>query len=173
MSRRRELKKLGIAVLAAMMIALPAAMVSGEVGGKSADEVSRITRQVSQELYSPYCPGQTLAMCPSSNASETRRDIQGMAEEGMGVDEIKQELLTRYGAGYEMVEPSQGDQRGLLMGILGGLVVAVLAVGVMARRQLSSDEEGQMMQDGDEEAEKESDDMDDLYLEELRAEVED
>ena len=165
-----------IAVLAIAMALMVPLVASGGEGASQADagEVTRITRQVSQEVFSPYCPGQTLAMCPSSNASDARRDIRRMAEEGMDAGAIKAEMLTRYGAEYEMVEPSDRDQRGLLFGILGGLLVAVTAVGVMARRQLSSDDSEEMVDMAPPPpSEDADDDLADGYLQELRSEVRD
>ncbi len=153
-----------------VITALAAPMVLASDGQRSSDEVSRITRQVSQEIYSPYCPGQTLQMCPSSNASEARQQIQRMAAEGMDAEEIKQVLLERYGSEYELVEPPSSEQSLLLGGIVGGLVVATLAVGLLARRRLtSSDEEDvdtEFAGDFDEE-------QDEMLLAELRAEYDD
>ncbi len=165
-----------IAVLAISMALMVPLVASGGEGASQADagEVTRITRQVSQEVFSPYCPGQTLAMCPSSNASDARRDIRRMAEEGMDAEAIKAEMLTRYGTEYEMIEPSDRDQRGLLFGILGGLLVAVTAVGVMARRQLSSEDTEEVADmTPDPLSDDEDDDLDDFYLQELRSEVRD
>ena len=141
---------------------------------RSSDEVSRITREVTEAIESPYCPGQSLAMCPSASAAEVRRDIQEMAYDGMEADEIKEELIVRYGDGYELIEPPMTDQMTLLGGIVGGLALAVVVVGFLARRRLSDEEDNPDGEDppggdagGDNEAVG-----DDIYLEELRAEVE-
>lgn len=165
----RKFAKTIVAIAVAVVMACGASVVLAADTERSADEVSRITREVSQGLYSPYCPGQTLAMCPSSNASETRQEIQRMAGQGMNADEIKRELLDRYGDDYEMVEPPERDQRALLGGIVGGLVVATLAVGFLARRRLTSSDDD----DGDGEYDEIEGDEDEMLLEELRAEYDD
>jgi len=138
---------------------------------RSAAEVSRITSHVSESIESPYCPGQTLAMCPSGNAAHTRQDIQQMAEQGMDTDEIKEELVERYGDGYELIEPPISEQMTLLGGIIGGLVVAVGVVGFLARRRL--DDDGNPVPTDGSDDDDTGPGEDDPYLEELRAEVRD
>ncbi len=167
---RRKWTRWMVTGLIAMMIAVgvAAVAVATEPGD---DEVSRITRQVAQEIYSPYCPGQTLAMCPSANASYARQDIQEMARQGKEADEIKAELIDRYGEGYELIEPSSRDHMTLLGGIVGGLVVAVGVVGFLARRRLSDDAEDE--DDSEDENGDTEIDEGDPYLEELRAEYQD
>lgn len=153
-----------------MAIGVAAVALAGE---RSADEVSRITRQVSQEIYSPYCPGQTLAMCPSSNASVARQNIQKMAEQGKDAEEIKQELLRRYGDEFALIEPPRRDQMSLLGGIVAGLAVAAFAVGFLARRR--SDDDGDSTDDdaGDSRGPDDDPEADEFYLQELRAEYRD
>lgn len=154
------------AVIFAVLFAGFAAVATADAPGD--DEVSRITRQVSQEIYSPYCPGQTLQMCPSSNAAETRREIQQMARQGMDADQIKRQLLDRYGDEYEMVEPSSTDEMALLGGIVGGLLIAVAAVGFFVGRLRDGDGDFDEPEFGD------GDDPEgDEYLDELRAEYRD
>lgn len=139
---------------------------------RTPDEVSRMTRQISQEIYSPYCPGKNLAMCPSSNALEARMEIQSMASQGMSEEEIKGVFHERYGDEVRMNAPPARDNYTLLGALFGGFLLAVLAVGVLAKRRLSSGEE---LQIENSRAEKESgeDLADDSYLDELRAEIND
>lgn len=159
----------GILIASSMVLGVAVVAAATE---RSDDEVSRITRQVSQELYSPYCPGQTLAMCPSANASYARQDIQKMARQGKDAEEIKAELIERYGEGFEMIEPSTRDHMTLLGGIIGGLAVAVGVVGFLARRRLSGDETDEDDQDRDD-GDRDEQDLDDAYLAELRSEYRD
>lgn len=130
------------------------------------DEISRMTREISQEIYSPYCPGKTLAMCPSANAGDARREIQEMASQGMEKEAIKAELLERYGEGFEVVAPPAEDNAKLL-GIIGvGLLLAVFAVVALARRRLSNEEEAaEMAAEQAQDAELEDNEG---YLDELR-----
>lgn len=161
------------AVVVVLWFAMGLAVVAGATE-RSADEVSRITRDVSESIESPYCPGQTLQMCPSAAAAETRRDVQNMARQGMDADEIKQELVQKYGEGYELIEPPMSDQMTLLGGIIGGFAIAIGVVGFLARRRLTDDEGD----DGDRgepqpQGETGTSEADEAYLEELRAEYQD
>jgi len=52
---------------------------------------------IARQTMSPFCPGRTLADCPSNYATEWRRDIRGMVAKGMNSDEIQRELSTRAG----------------------------------------------------------------------------
>src|SRR5688572_27398954 len=47
---------------------------------------------------SPFCPGRTLADCPSEYAADWRRDIRRMLAEGRTAAEIQDELERRAGA---------------------------------------------------------------------------
>lgn len=98
--------------------------------GFAADEghVSRITHEVSNEIYSPFCPGKTLAMCPSPNAAEVRMQIQNMATEGLESEEIKEKIVTQYGEEFRLVDPPLVDNVGLLGILLVGAILAGLLV---------------------------------------------
>lgn len=168
--------RFAVALLAAVWTMTGVVWLAGATE-RDASEVSRITREVSEGIESPYCPGQSLAMCPSSNAAETRRDVQDMAREGMDAPEIKEELVDRYGEGYEFHEPPQSDQVTLLVGIVLGLALAVGAVGFMARQRMDDFEDDD---DGDgpggrgggtDEDSPGGGHSDEAYLEQLRAEV--
>ena len=166
----QKVRRRFVAVLIAGVLLLVSVQAAAEATVRNSDEVSRITRQVSQEVYSPYCPGQTLAMCPSSNASVARQEIQAMAQEGLHADEIKQVLVERYGDQYEMHEPPRRDQMTLLGGIIFGLFIAGLAVRYLARRSRDDDDGPDL---GEQEWTAKEIEDDPLLLEELRTEYRD
>ncbi len=62
----------------------------------SSDDALRAA-SIARQTMSPFCPGRTLADCPSNYATEWRRDIRGMVAKGMNSDEIQRELSTRAG----------------------------------------------------------------------------
>ncbi|MGM0556459.1 MAG: hypothetical protein ACQEVA_08800, partial [Myxococcota bacterium] len=61
---RQHLAKIWLFPALALVLAFLATPVSAqeEHGKRSEGEVSKMTQEVSQEIYSPYCPGKTLAM---------------------------------------------------------------------------------------------------------------
>ena len=176
MMERESESRSWIGLVVAGLMILTLGVGAAEANERSVDEVSRMTRQISQEIYSPYCPGKTLAMCPSGNALDARMEIQHFASEGLSEEEIKAIFLERYGEEYALVQPPARDNLLLLGGILGGLGLAIFAVGMLARRRLQSDS------DDDEEGgvdpaegavEGDDGELEDGYLDELRAEYND
>ena len=130
-------------------------------------EAARLASKVSYEIYSPFCPGKTLAMCPSAAAAEVRRDIQDMAEAGMNEDQIKQSILDEYGEEFRVVEPGLADNIGPLGLFGGGLVIAIIVVFAISRRRSG----GKGERESDVEPEKEE--PRDPYTEALRDEYRD
>jgi cytochrome c-type biogenesis protein CcmH/NrfF len=169
-SIRRYTRSAAAALTLSMMLAM-ATVASGDVGGatpaRSADEVSRITRDVSQEIFSPYCPGKTLAMCPSGNAAEARREVQDMASKGMDKEEIKAVLLSRYGDEFLVVEPPPEDNYKLLGAVVASFGLSVFAFAFLVRRRRPGADEP-IVDEGV--ADAEGLDETDGYLEDLRSE---
>ncbi len=58
-------------------------------------EVARKSASIAKQTMSPFCPGRTLADCPSPNAAEWRRDIELMVAEGREPSEIQEVLSQR------------------------------------------------------------------------------
>jgi cytochrome c-type biogenesis protein CcmH/NrfF len=53
--------------------------------------------EIAQRTMSPFCPGRTLADCPSGKATEWRQDIRAMLAQGKSPAEIQQVLSDRAG----------------------------------------------------------------------------
>ena len=147
----------------------------------SAGEVSRLTVEVSNEIYSPFCPGKTLMMCPSPNAAKVRRDIQDLARSGMEKEAIKNQIVATYGEEFRITEPPAKDNALLVTIILIALAIAILAVILLSRRKKLR--QGDVAQGQShiapfesEAGEARGDDLSDeerAYLSELRAHIED
>lgn len=78
--------------------------------------------QLSRELMSPYCPGRTLADCPSSQADELKLWIYEQEKQGRTRAEVEQDLLERFG------EKMLGAPRAYGFGLAAYWVPAVLFV---------------------------------------------
>ncbi|AWV90264.1 cytochrome c-type biogenesis protein [Bradymonas sediminis] len=128
---------------------------------------STLSQQIGQEIYSPFCPGKTLEMCPSGQASEVRQDIQEMALQGMPKQEIIDTIVGDIGEKYRVVAPPAEDDYMLLGIIFAALLLCLVAIyffGWRGRKKggLDDGEEAVSAEDLSEE--------DRLYLEELRGE---
>ena len=136
-------------------------------------ESARLATEVSQEIYSPFCPGKTLAMCTSSKAADVRRDIQEMASSGMEKKKIKETVIQEYGEEFRMAEAGASDNIPLLVGIGGGLVLAIVVVATISRRR-SGEEDEPVAAGASQSIEIPTDvDDDDPYLDQLRNEYRD
>ena len=65
--------------------------------GACAEEDSNWAYGIANELLSPYCPGRTLAECPSPQAGELRAWISVQAAAGRTRDDVVEELYERFG----------------------------------------------------------------------------
>jgi cytochrome c-type biogenesis protein CcmH/NrfF len=59
---------------------------------------ARAAHELSRELMSPYCPGRTLADCPSPDAGAVRDEIREALRAGESVDSIRTRIESRFGA---------------------------------------------------------------------------
>jgi cytochrome c-type biogenesis protein CcmH/NrfF len=75
-------RQLALATLLIALLATPAAAQAPPAApARDPGQVSQITMEISNQIYSPFCPGKTLVMCPSPGAAEVRQRIQNMARE--------------------------------------------------------------------------------------------
>lgn len=148
---------------------------SSTSAARSPGEVSTIVDEVSQEMYSPYCEHKSLAMCPSGGAAEVRRYIQREARKGTPVDEIKEQVRTRYrdeyldlyGEDFEWEEPPAKDNYPLIALVVAGLLVCILAVWLFARSRSGESSDSEDASDTD------WSDEDEIYLDEIRSQYQD
>lgn len=89
-----------------------------------------IQQELAGDLMSPYCPGRTIASCPSPNARKLEDYILELADQGKSREEIETILVERFGSdivGYQ-APPA------VLYGSLVVGLVALGGLGVVARR---------------------------------------
>lgn len=78
------------------MIAAPAAPpgTGGPPPGEA--EAEAVMQALSHDLMSPYCPGRTLATCPSPQARKLEMQILEQARSGMSREQIETSLVARF-----------------------------------------------------------------------------
>ena len=104
------------------------------------------TQDLSSELMSPFCPGRTLASCPSPQAGELIQWIQVQEAAGATKDEVVAMLIDRFGEEIQGAPPAEGitlwayvfPVAGFLGG--GGLVALVLRR-IVGRRDDDDDDD--------------------------------
>lgn len=96
-------------------------------GGSVAAE--ELTIELSHDLMSPYCPGRTIATCPSPQARKLEREIMAKAEAGLTRQEIEAELVAR----FPDIQGYVGRPE-LIWGTAVGAVLAIAALAWAARR---------------------------------------
>lgn len=57
----------------------------------------QILQELSTDLMSPYCPGRTIAACPSPQARRLEDHILAEAKSGKSREQIEQQLVDRFG----------------------------------------------------------------------------
>lgn len=135
---------IAFALCATLTIATPAFAQSPSEGA-----ISRMRKEVSSEIMSPFCPGKNLDMCTSPNAAAVRRDIQQLAGQGKTKDQIKQQILEQYGEEFRVIPPSARDSSILLAFIFAGLFAALgLLYAVTRSRKRPSSAQGTPGEDG-------------------------
>ena len=107
--------------------------VASNVVAATQTEEARTAYSISRDLMSPFCPGRTLADCPSPDAAAVRVEILERIREGVPPETVRRDLERRFG---ETV-------KGIPKSLVGWLVpILVLAGGAMALvfalRRLSS-----------------------------------
>lgn len=131
------------AILAAMsfrILVLAVALLAGilQAGAAVAQAdpeiaLARSAHELSRELMSPYCPGRTLADCPSPDAGAVRDEIRAALRAGEPVDSIRTRIEARFGAAVVGVPTTT---LGWLLPILM-LAAGALALVFVLRRALA------------------------------------
>jgi len=86
------------------------------------------------ELMSPFCPGRTLADCPSPNAANIRMWILVQAAAGRTKQDVEDELLQRYGDRIRSTPKAEGFGWAAYLVPLGVFVGGGLLVVYVLRR---------------------------------------
>ena len=80
------------------------------------------------QLWSPYCPGLMLEVCPSAGGAALRDSLQQLAEEGRSSQELVDWVLANHGEEYRALPEREGAA---LLAWLGPPLAVVLGIGVV------------------------------------------
>lgn len=122
-------RRLVPAALIALIVGAVGAIGASLIQGPSPDARPTAT-EVDERTMSPFCPGQTLAECPSAQSVELRERIADRVAAGWTNRRIDGWLVSNYG------EAILGRPRGALAWAvpLGGLIAGGVALAVALRR---------------------------------------
>jgi cytochrome c-type biogenesis protein CcmH/NrfF len=88
-----------------------------------------LTVELSHDLMSPYCPGRTIASCPSPQARKLEAQILEQAEHGKTRVEIEEDLAARFPGIRGYVGRPE-----LIWGTAAAAIVALTLIALAARR---------------------------------------
>lgn len=105
-------------------------------------EVLREAQEISASTLSPFCPGKTLASCPSGKAADWRRDIRAWVAEGIDAETIEAKLQART-PDFEIssVPDSALSWIGPIV-LLGLLTLGLAAAAFLTRRPVAAQQAG-------------------------------
>lgn len=84
---------------------------------------------LAKELMSPFCPGLTLADCPSPNAAVLRSEIETRLDAGESKAAVEADLVERFGTTIRGTPPPEGFAMLLWVGLP---LVAIAGLGAVA-----------------------------------------
>jgi cytochrome c-type biogenesis protein CcmH/NrfF len=96
---------------------------TASAGGPQAAGPPAWAYSLAYDLMSPFCPGRTLAACPSPQAGELRQWILLQAVAGRSRDDIEQSLYDRYGD--EILSAPRAEGWGLSAYVVPGLAFVI------------------------------------------------
>jgi cytochrome c-type biogenesis protein CcmH/NrfF len=95
-------------------------------------QAESLARDIAAEMPSPYCPGRSIASCPSQPARELEDDILVLAQQGKDRQEIEMILVKRFGE----EKMGKAHQTEIIVAIILAAVLALGAIVMMARKWL-------------------------------------
>jgi cytochrome c-type biogenesis protein CcmH len=108
----------GLVSRRAMLLVGVAALTGAAVPAQE-PAAQKTARELAHELMSPFCPGRTLADCPSPQAAQLRDHIRARLDSGATRAEVVDELYATYG------DTILGAPRARGLGLLAWIVPGV------------------------------------------------
>ncbi len=131
-------RSLGALFVAACVVLASVSFAQTVTGSDT--ERSRRAYALAGDMMSPFCPGRTLADCPSPNAAAWREEIRAWVDAGLPDAEIRARLQARIPEGDLSALP-RGPLGWLLPGLilLSGLVILTAALRRVTRASREPD----------------------------------
>jgi cytochrome c-type biogenesis protein CcmH len=98
--------------------------------GAAQQAIDKAAGEIFGTVMSPFCPGMTLATCPSSQAAELRDNIREQLARGASTEEVLDELYAVWGE--EVLGPRSALGAGLLAWLIPAVVIVVAGAGLLA-----------------------------------------
>ncbi len=93
-----------------------------------------VAQRLFTEVMSPYCPGLTLATCPSEGATILKDSIRSLIAVGRTPEQVMSELEARFGPGIRARPPRRGLGLVAWLGPILPLALGAVAVAAWIRR---------------------------------------
>jgi len=90
-------KSLALSLLALSLFLLGASLSACNPAEDPESVRARAAHELARDLMSPYCPGRTLAECPSPDALAVREEIRSSLRAGESPDAIRVRIEARFG----------------------------------------------------------------------------
>jgi cytochrome c-type biogenesis protein CcmH/NrfF len=110
------------------------ALEPAPVQGLAGTEVHPEARRAASRLFSPHCPGVTLAHCPAEGSVALRDTLDALAHEGMTSGALERRVLDTHGASLATIPPPRGGGLLVWAGVPAILLMGVAGFGLLLRR---------------------------------------
>jgi len=107
-------------------VALMGAVGLAQQAAQTAERVDREARKIFETVMSPYCPGRTIANCPSPDAADLQEAIRDALGEGQTPEQVKEDLFATFGDGIRSVPRASGF--GLVAWVIPGAAILLGAL---------------------------------------------
>jgi cytochrome c-type biogenesis protein CcmH/NrfF len=101
---------------------------------------ARRAHALSGDLMSPFCPGRTLADCPSPDAAAVREEIRARLERGESEGDVRRLLESRFGDDVHGLPRDAFGWAAPVVILVTGAGLLALALRALSRRDPSSAE---------------------------------
>lgn len=122
-----------------LVVTLLAAGLSDARADEQSSERARRAHALAREVMSPFCPGRTLADCPSPDAAALREEIREFIDAGVEKEAILARLEARFGDAIRGVPRSIWGWTFPGLVLLAGAVALVAVLRRISRREAVPD----------------------------------